>query len=127
MTSIGECAFLYCSGLTSVITEIIEPFSIKDVFSSYTYNSATLYVPKGTKEKYKATPAWNRFKTILEISEVTPIQGDVNGDLVVDVADISSVIDVMAKGDNDAAADVNGDGIVDVADISSIISVMAGR
>lgn len=55
--------------------------------------------------------------------------GDVNGDAVVDVADVSSVISVMA-GENIesfAAADVNGDGNVDVADISSIISIMAGK
>ena len=55
-----------------------------------------------------------------------PKKGDVNGDGVVDVADISSIISVMAAGTNDANADVNGDNIVDVADISSVITVMAG-
>jgi hypothetical protein len=49
---------------------------------------------------------------------------DVNGDGSVDVADISTVISVMA-GSSDANADVNGDGVVDVADISAIISKMA--
>lgn len=49
---------------------------------------------------------------------------DVNGDGTVDVADISTVISVMA-GSSDVNADVNGDGVVDVADISSIISKMA--
>ena len=52
---------------------------------------------------------------------------DVNGDLTVDVADIASVIRVMAKGGNDATAYMNGDGTVDVADIATIISVMAAR
>ena len=53
--------------------------------------------------------------------------GDVNTDGVVDVADIASVISVMA-GDADiphAKADVNGDGVVDVADIATVIGVMA--
>jgi len=49
----------------------------------------------------------------------------VNDDGNVDVADISSVIHVMASDTNDAAAYVNGDGTVDVADIATIISVMA--
>ena len=49
---------------------------------------------------------------------------DVNKDGVVDVADISSVISVMA-GQLEADGDVNKDGQVDVADISSIITVMA--
>ena len=53
-------------------------------------------------------------------------KGDVNGDGAVDVADISSIITVMAVGTNDKTADVNGDGAVDVADISSVITIMAG-
>ena len=55
--------------------------------------------------------------------------GDVNGDGAVDVADIATVISVMASAADSvstAAADVNGDGSVDVADIASVISVMAG-
>ena len=53
--------------------------------------------------------------------------GDVNGDSVVDVADISSIISYMA-GDStipEESADVNGDGSVDVADIASVITIMA--
>ena len=63
----------------------------------------------------------------LRIVEPDAVEGDVNGDGVVDVADISSVISAMA-GDTDIsveAADVNGDGFVDVADISTIITIMA--
>ncbi len=54
-------------------------------------------------------------------------KGDVNGDTVVDVADISAIISVMAGTATYDAADVNGDGTVDVADISSVISIMAGK
>ncbi|MBR6189698.1 MAG: dockerin type I repeat-containing protein [Prevotella sp.] len=74
------------------------------------------------------------------------IMGDVNGDGAVDVADIASVISVMAgevgagsvtartdtrrtgaQGDSQSAnpADTNGDGAVDVADIATIITFMA--
>ena len=54
------------------------------------------------------------------------LPGDVNGDGTVDVADISSIISVMAGDDSyGKAADVNGDGTVDVADISTVISIMA--
>ena len=58
------------------------------------------------------------------------VTGDVNGDGTVDVADISSIISVMAGGAEEPEfirADVNGDGTVDVADISSVISIMAGQ
>ena len=56
------------------------------------------------------------------------VYGDVNGDGTVDVADISSIISVMAGSAGSGfptSADVNGDGTVDVADISSVISIMA--
>lgn len=51
--------------------------------------------------------------------------GDVNGDFVVDVADIASIIDYMAAGEGPAEADVNGDGAIDVADIATVIDIMA--
>ena len=57
---------------------------------------------------------------------VAGLLGDVNGDGTVDVADISSIISVMAGDDSyGKAADVNVDGTVDVADISTVISIMA--
>ena len=95
VTSIGEWAFGYCSGLTSVtipnsvtsigdaafdevdiptvISLIENPFEITGkttdyyrTFSQNTFNNATLYVPKGTIEKYKATDGWKDFAYIVE-------------------------------------------------------------
>ena len=67
------------------------------------------------------------FATYEEIPVIIP--ADVNGDGAVDVADIATVISVMAgsAAQFETAADVNGDGAVDVADIASIISEMAAR
>ncbi len=66
---------------------------------------------------------WDNFTLTLKKNPT----GDVNGDLIVDVADIGCVIDVMAGSATvtKAAADVNMDGAVDVADIASIIGIMA--
>ena len=69
----------------------------------------------------------NRLFDFRKLAEES-LEGDVNGDGVVDVADIAAVISVMASSVGSgfpAAADVNGDGTVDVADIASIISIMA--
>ena len=71
--------------------------------------------------------------TLGDVSTVTFANnyGDVNGDGVVDVADIASIISSMASiinamvGTSDPQADVNGDGTVDVADIATIICIMA--
>jgi hypothetical protein len=94
VTSIGNYAFEYCSGLTSVtigsgvtsigsqafdgvdiptvISLIENPFKITGktsdsrTFSQNTFNNATLYVPKGTIDKYKATDGWKDFLFIEE-------------------------------------------------------------
>jgi len=94
VTSIGDEAFWKCSGLTSVtignsvtsigyaafegvdiptvISLIENPFKITGktsgsrTFSQNTFNNATLYVPKGTIEKYKATDGWKDFLFIEE-------------------------------------------------------------
>ena len=72
-------------------------------------------------------------EVFFSLENAARIQGDVNGDGTVDVADIATVISVMAGEGASAeggsasarAADVNGDGVVDVADIATIISIMA--
>ena len=59
---------------------------------------------------------------------VEPLNGDVNNDGKVDVADIASILSAMAgtaSEEIEAAADVNNDGRVDVADISSVLTRMA--
>lgn len=66
VTSIGNRAF-YGYDIPEVISKIENPFGIGDeVFSNNTFMNATLYVPSGTIEKYKATYAWKKFVFIEE-------------------------------------------------------------
>jgi hypothetical protein len=71
VTSIGKNAFGNID-LESVVSLIEDPFNISNestfnqTFSSNTFKNATLYVPVGTIDKYKATPGWKDFVTIVE-------------------------------------------------------------
>ena len=71
MTSIGNNAF-DGADIPTVISLIENPFTITGKTSDYrtftqnTFNNATLYVPKGTIEKYKATVGWKDFLFIEE-------------------------------------------------------------
>ena len=68
VTSIGMWAFRKCTGLKEVWSYIIEPFNISSSFDDNT-DAITLYVPAGTKEKYKNASGWNKFKNIVEMAE----------------------------------------------------------
>ena len=71
VTSIGNYAFDRVD-LTTVVSLIENPFVIEGKSSSYsafnvnTFNNATLYVPVGTIDKYKATNGWKDFAYIVE-------------------------------------------------------------
>ena len=68
--------------------------------------------------------------TIRTFGEPDAVKGDVNGDGIVDVADISTILTTMATIATPGASatgngDVNADGSVDVADISAVLTIMA--
>ena len=63
-----------CNGLTTIISEIRDPFPIDNEFYCYDkdiYATATLTVPAGTKALYQATADWNKFVNIVEKEEET--------------------------------------------------------
>ena len=63
VTEIGYNAFSYIPTLTSITSLIEEPFDLREnICNGDMYSTVTLYVPAGTKAKYKATEGWKKFK-----------------------------------------------------------------
>ena len=95
VTSIGEEAFMKCNSLKSVISKIKKPFAINEnTFDNSAYSKGTLYVPKGTVSKYKATESWKRFKYILEEGTTTAID-DVEADNTLNTS--NAIYDINGK------------------------------
>ena len=66
VTMIGDYAFKRCSGLDSVYCHWEEPLECDPDFDDEVYENATLYVPKGTVDAYRAVKPWSDFANIEE-------------------------------------------------------------
>jgi hypothetical protein len=89
VTSIGSDAFEGCTSVTTVTSLIENPFRIVGSVSYFRtfdrdiFNKATLYVPKGTIEKYRATEGWQDFVFIEEMDGTTGIK-NINSETLTD-------------------------------------------
>ena len=99
VTSIGTKAFSNCSNLTSVTIKSTTPPNVySDSFEGIT-NSATLYVPAGSKAAYEANSVWSKFSKIEELisfsySNVKALciaNWDTNGDGELSVSEAAAV------------------------------------
>ena len=150
VTEIGFAAFVFCTGLTSVtigsgVTSIGDdifygcislldmfcyaenvPNLGNDAFNKSNIANATLHVPAGSVGAYQTASPWNGFKKIVALEEEA-MDGDLNGDDVVDANDVVEIVKMIAAGDVSAAGDLNGDGKVDVADVVMLLNIIAGK
>ena len=68
VTSIGSSAFFDCSGLTNVYCYADNvPETSLDAFEYSPVSSATLHVPAGSVDAYKAAEPWSKFGSIVAI------------------------------------------------------------
>ena len=82
VTALEYRAFAFCSDLTDVycLAENV-PSTDPDAFYWLSYETATLYVPAGSVEKYKAAAPWKNFGNIEILKCVKPTIASANGKL----------------------------------------------
>lgn len=107
--SIGMMAFYNCTNLDSVITKIKEPYEIDgtifSVFDEETisdlFTSSTLYVPKGTKDKYAKTYCWNKFREVVEIEIAEESNDTLSASDLQTLAGTKVVLPIELKNENE--------------------------
>ena len=70
VTSIGAWAFKGLDAVKSITSKIVDATSVDmgdDVFDEINKETCTLYVPRGSAERYSNAPQWRDFKHIVEI------------------------------------------------------------
>jgi hypothetical protein len=55
-----------------------------------------------------------------------PLQGDVNGDGVINILDIVQLANMILSDDYQESADLNGDGNLNILDIVQLVNIILG-
>ncbi|MGM9869260.1 MAG: leucine-rich repeat protein [Sodaliphilus sp.] len=117
-------------GVTSSILTNVKNVSVGYIFDvpTHTFIRPTSDVYVGAGSAYLKLSNLLRYPSSLTVSgfEVESITGDVNGDGVVNVSDITALVNRIL-GDttySDAVCDINGDGVVNVSDVTALVNLI---
>ena len=125
VTSIGDMAFLGCSGLTR-IDAYPNPEKVStggNVFYSVPKNE-TLHVLPKYMSAYRTASQWRDFTNIK--GDLTENGGDINLDGKVNVTDVTTLVNMIANGEtaNLELVDINADGKVNVSDVTALVNII---
>ena len=79
-------------------------------------------MPRNYEATYAATSPWSRFTHIEGWENDEP--GDVNGDGIINISDVTNLIDALLSDATPAGGDVNHDGQVSIADVTDLIDML---
>ena len=137
LNEITTVTFQECTNIKTIISHIKDPSTVYyirywqsstgHIFELFEYvdiDNCTIYIPKGTIDKYQSNANWNMFLNVLELED-----GDVNGDGTVTAADITALYDFMLNSDttNLVNGDQNDDGEITAADVTAVYGILLGN
>lgn len=96
---IGDYAFWACDALTTVNCKAATPPSMASSNCFGRYNGATLHVYPAVLARYQSATNWSRFSSIVGEDNVAPAPGDTNGDGVVNITDVTALINMLLRGE----------------------------
>lgn len=121
--TVGQMAINTCDNLESVTMKCTTPPNANGVTNYQNmYDKVILYVPNESLEDYRAHEEWSRFAHIAPFIGAGP--GDVDGDGIITVSDVTTLIDMLLSGEKPAYGDIDGDGQITISDVTLIIDML---
>ena len=115
----NDATSITCLSATPIDADLI--YDESDPFAQ----QVTLFVPQEGLDAYKAHEQWGKFVHIVPFVGAGP--GDVDGDGVINIDDVTNLIDQLLFGEElPAYIDVDGDGAVDINDVTTLIDMLLG-
>ena len=128
MAELRKMCFTGISTITRMTCLAVTPPIVGEgAIAGSTYADATLYVPLQSVEAYRNADGWSNFQHIegIDTGNEPALRGDLNGDGVVDVQDVNTLINmVLGELPQTDEADLNGDGTADIADVNELINLV---
>lgn len=96
------------------------------------FNKFKVTMPTDLSKKYTVKLFPTIYKKALElypvevIDESAALKGDLNADGVVNVDDVTSLVNIILAGETNTAADINGDGAINVDDVTALVNIILG-
>ncbi len=123
---IGSYAMAYTTGLKQLESKPTEVPALGDsVWYGIDQSAVTLRVSPQSLTAYRSAQQWCNF------AMASLQRGDVDGNGVVDIADVNIIINIMLGRDNadnyEGRAYVTDDSNIDIADVNAVINVMLAR
>jgi|GEM_PF-288043 len=129
VTYLGDWAMAGMTGMVTLRTDNSSVPSLGDsVWAGVKQNVVPLITPSSESTAlYKVADQWMDF---FYTQEDDWMLGDVNCDGVIDITDVTALIDHVLGSDvspfSEKAADLNGDGDIDITDVTALIDMILG-